>query len=121
MRRKSDHTVEEGRNASVQMTLGDLIAALEAMDPLSMVANLGNAHSYRGYYRDLAFERIEAVREAGDLLEECLSAMGQVFHGYKGGNYKMDAQTPVWVADYGYSGYRLVGIGEYLKLASDEW
>lgn len=43
--------------AETQMTLGKIIAALEAMPEGAEVANLNGGHSYRGYYSDLAFER----------------------------------------------------------------
>ena len=81
--------------AETQMTLGKLIADLEAMPKGACVANLKSAHSYRGYYSDLAFEKGEGQRPAAELLAECKAAMGKVFEGYKGGNYVMGALTPV--------------------------
>ena len=94
--------------AETQMTLGKMIAALEAMPEGAEVANLNSAHSYRGYYSDLAFEHDEGVRAASELLDECKSAMGHVFCGYKGGDYMMGALTPVWVARYGCCGRKLM-------------
>ncbi len=94
--------------AETQMTLGKLISALEAMPEGAEVANLNNPHSYRGYYSDLAFEQDEGTRPAADLLSECKAAMGQVFEGYKGGEYVMWALTPVWIARYGCSGQKLM-------------
>lgn len=96
--------------AETQMTLGGLIAALEAMPPETLVASLGWAHSYRGYYSDIAFERSEGMRPAGELLAECRAAMGKVFEGYKGGDFVMGELTPVWVASYGHSGLKLMAI-----------
>lgn len=84
--------------AETQMTLGKLITALEAMPEGAEVANLISAHSYRGYYTDLAFEQGEGTRRAVGLLTECKAAMGQVFEGYKGGEFVMGALTPVWAA-----------------------
>lgn len=89
--------------AETQMTLGKLIAALEAMPSDAEVANLNSAHSYRGYYSDLAFERDAGTRPAAELLAECKAAMGQVFEGYKGGDYVMGALTPLWISTYGHS------------------
>lgn len=89
--------------AETQMTLGKLIAALEAMPADAQVANLRDAHSYRGYYSDLAFERSDDTRPAAELLAECKAAMGQVFEGYKGGDYVMGALTPLWISTYGRS------------------
>lgn len=96
--------------AETQMTLGKMIAALKTMPKDAEVANLGGAHSYRGYYSDLAFERSQGTRPAADLLAECEAAMGRVFTGYKGGDYVMGALTPVWVADYGDCGLKLIAL-----------
>jgi len=108
--------------AETQMTLGKMIEALEGMAPTEMVANLTSPHSYRGYYTDLAFERDDGLREAGGLLSECKSVMGQVLEGYKGGDYTMGANTPVWVASYGCCGQKIMAVlpnGE-LETAEDE-
>lgn len=96
--------------AETQMTLGKLITALEAMPKETQVANMRRAHSYRGYYSDLAFEREPGTREAGELLTECRNAMGRVFEGYKGGDFVMGETTPVWVADYGRCGDKLMAL-----------
>ena len=96
--------------AETQMTLGKLISALEAMPDGAEVANLSSAHSYRGYYSDLAVEQDEGTRTAADLLDECKAAMGQVFCGYKGGDYVMGSLTPVWVASYGCCGTKLMAL-----------
>lgn len=89
--------------AATQLTLGALIAALEAMPADAQVANLRNPDSYRGYYSDLYFERADGTRPAAELLAECTAAMGQVFTGYKGGDYVMGALTPLWISTYGHS------------------
>lgn len=108
--------------AEMQMTLGELIAALEAMPEGAEVANLHSAHSYRGYYSDLAFEQSEGTRMAAELLAECKAAMGQVFCGYKGGDYVMGALTPVWVASYGCCGQKLMALhaGGKIETAEDD-
>ncbi len=108
--------------AETQMTLGKLIDALEAMPEGAEVANLNSAHSYRGYYIDLAFEQGEDTRPAADLLAECKAAMGQVFCGYKGGDFVMGALTPVWVAKYGCSGLKLMAlhVGGEMETAKDD-
>lgn len=108
--------------AETQLTLGGLIAALEAMPPDAPVANLSEAHSYRGYYCDLAFEQSGGARPAADLLADCRAAMGQVFEGYKGGDFVMGALTPLWVASYGCCGLKLlaVHIGGQVETAKDD-
>lgn len=108
--------------AETQLTLGGLIAALEAMPFDAQVANLDDEHSYRGYYRDLAFERLDGTRPAGELLADCRAAMGQVFEGYKGGEFVMGAKTPLWVASYGCCGEKLMAVhaGGEIETAADE-
>ena len=69
----------------------------------TQVANLCEAHSYRGYYCDLAFERGDGTRPAAELLAECKAVMGAVFVGYKGGDFVMGALTPLWISTYGHS------------------
>ena len=108
--------VGQTHRASTQMTLGKMIAALEKMPSDSEVINLSRPHSYRGYYCDLAFELGEGKRLAADMLAVCKSAMGKVFEGYKGGDYIMKESTPVWIAEYGCCGVKLMAIhegGEY--------
>lgn len=108
--------------AETQLTLGGLIAALEAMPSDAQVANLGDEHSYRGYYIDLAFKRLDGTRPAGELLADCRAAMGRVFEGYKGGEFVMGAKTPLWVASYGRCGEKLMAlhVGGELETAANE-
>jgi hypothetical protein len=108
--------------AETQMTLGKMISALEALPPDTAITGLGRAHSYRGYYSDLAFRPQDEPVTAGDLLAQCRAAMGQVFEGYKGGDYVMGALTPVWVAHYGDCGQKLLAINPdgTLQTADDE-
>lgn len=108
--------------AETQMTLGALIDALKAMPADAQVANLREAHSYRGYYSDLALERHDGTRPAAELLFDCRAAMGEVFTGYKGGDFVMGALTPVWVAHYGSCGDKLMALraGGELETAADD-
>lgn len=98
------------RAASEQMTLGELIDTIENWPADREITGLCNPHSYRGYYCDLAFEPCEKTT-AGELLTACRAAMGRVFTGYKGGDYTMGESTPVWVADYGSCGLKLISLG----------
>ena len=108
--------------AETQLTLGKLIAALKAMPAGAEVANLRGAHSYRGYYSDLAFEKCDDTRPASELLDECSAAMGKVFEGYKGGDFAMTERTPVWVAHYSSCGDKLMALhpGGEIETAADE-
>lgn len=107
--------------AETQLTLGTLIKALESMPPASKVANLHSLRSYRGYYSDLAFEHSVGERPAIDLWADCKNAMGQVFEGYKGGEYVMGAKTPLWISDYGESsGIKLMAVHADGSIETDQ-
>lgn len=83
------------------MMLGDLIEMLREVDPAVVVPlGFGNPHSYRGYYERLAFERRENAT-VGEMLAEAESALGKTFQGYKGGEYRMDTFSDVYLAEYG--------------------
>lgn len=110
--------------AATQLTLGKLIEALEAMPEGAQVANLNSEMSYRGYYSDLAFSRSQGTRPATDLLKDCRAAMGQVYEGYKGGDYVMGALTPLWISEYGESsGIKLIAVraGGELETQEERW
>ncbi len=96
--------------STTQLTLGALIARLEAFGPKQEIVGLGSLMSYRGYYCDLAFEPDTAPRLVEDVLADCRNAMGRVFEGYKGGDFLMGETTPLWVAPYGSCGQKLVGL-----------
>lgn len=103
-----------------QMTIGKLIDVLESMYRNTPV-NLGDPHSYRGYYSDLGLTPCDATVQ--DLLNDCRSAMGRVFYGYKGGEFIMHENTPVWVASWGSTGRKLMTVhsnGDYTT-APDEY
>lgn len=108
--------------AETQMTLGKLIAELEAMPADMKVANLRDPDSYRGYYSDLYFELQDGTRTASELLAVCKAAMGQVFTGYKGGDFVMGALTPIWIASYGCCGDKLMALhtGGEIETAEDD-
>jgi hypothetical protein len=95
---------EAGRQerAQTQMTLGGLIAALEALPPERVVDGMCAPMSYRGYYSDLAFDPVGSMT-VGELLAVARGCMGKVFIGYKGGDFMMGETSPVWISPYGAS------------------
>ena len=93
-----------------QMTLGKLIDFLKTLPADTEVPNLKNARSYRGYYADLAFEMESGTRFAGELLSDAQACMGEVFHGYKGGEFVMGRNTPLWIANWGVCGEKLMNL-----------
>lgn len=88
------------------MVLIELIKYLENL-PQNLVLprcfDPKSAHSYRGYYRELAFEPGNNVTVA-ELLTGARACIGATFGGYKGGEYTMDGYTEVNLANYGSCG-----------------
>lgn len=96
----------ERLKSASNMTLGDFIAALSALETgkpirLDNGDTLGELMSYRGYYCDLAFEPVSGAATVGDVLATARGAMGQIFEGYKGGDFPMHANTILWLSPYG--------------------
>ena len=103
--------MSETQNGAQPITLGALIEALRACTPTKTVVfdfcghRPGSLDSYRGYYDHLAFDpngnETETVEQLLARLDE---ANGEVYEGYKGGDFLMGDDTPMWVAEYGTSG-----------------
>lgn len=116
--------IEIERSAYGPVTLGTLIKALQHRQldddgkPRSIRFDFGGllpraVDSYRGYYDHLAmgWETWEDVQKrkppysdgptAVSILANLKNAVGETFTGYKGGEYRMDEDTPVWVANNG--------------------
>ncbi len=98
------------KRADTQMTLGELITALGKLESSRKISGMCSPDSYRGYYSDLAFAP-HGQSTVGELLAVCRDkCMGRMFEGYKGGEFWMTGNTPIFIADYGYSGPRLMGL-----------
>ena len=57
-----------------------------------------------------------------EILKEALLAHGKTFEGYKGGEFTMEGDTPVWYSHYGTTGPAIMGItdeGEILLQYDD--
>lgn len=87
--------------------LGELLAHLRQADPEGNIY-LGNPHSYRGYYADLALEPLDQAIKVWELINQLSDVIDTKLTGYKGGEFLMEADTPVWVATYGCTGLALV-------------
>ena len=83
------------------MTLGALIDELRSLPQDRLVVGFGSPYSHRGYYSDLSFEPVESTQSVAQLLALAQSCLGRTFQGYKGGDYIMDAATPLWLSQYG--------------------
>lgn len=100
--------------SATQMTLGELRSALAECPPSGRVifafgrSNVVGLDSYRGYYCECAVEfggpyaahdKHMTVERLTELVDAALG--GDVFHGYKGGEYKFNSDTPLWASQYG--------------------
>jgi len=109
----------QSARAATQLTLGGLIKQLETFAVERKIKGLGDPISYRGYYDDLAFETSDTEISIAEALKMARGCMGKVFEGYKSGEFLMGERTPVWSADYGSCGSRIMGLnaeGEPVKL-----
>lgn len=100
------------KRANSQLTLGSLIKQLEEFPKDQKIVDLVDAHSYRGYYSDLAFtfgNPITVSDLAKKLKTDCLN---NEFYGYKGGDFLMDENTPLWFSTYGSTGEKLLSINK---------
>lgn len=104
----------------MNLTLGELIKKLEICSPEAQVVfdfcnfSPTNLASYRGYYEQLAvgYSHSQNITVL-DLLKECLTVWGATLYGYKGGNYMMHSETPLWVANWGEShGTAITGVDD---------
>ena len=84
--------------------LGDLIKWLSSQYPNKKVINgFGEPMSWRGDYCQLAFAP-EKETTIKDMLDNALSALGETFRGYKGGEFVMNNDSEVYIANYGETG-----------------
>jgi len=103
--------VSRQQRSRTQLTLGGMIETLQGMHGDTIVQGIDvDAGSYRGYYSDLAFEPSNTGTTVKALLEVCIASNGKTFDGYKGGDFLMADDTPVWLSKYGTTGDKLMSI-----------
>lgn len=112
--------------AKYHLTLGGLIDFLEAAPASALVlydkgGSPATFDSYSGYYNDLALEDSPSgVATAYELLAKARRADGRTFTGYKGGEFLMNLDTPLWRAAYGQtSGVAIIGAAMYNDAGDD--
>lgn len=93
--------------------LNEVIAGLEdktipVVLDYDLTLSVGDFDSYRGYYADLSLDPTSTTITADKLLVKAKMAEGYTFTGYKGGDFPMDADTPLWVAHYGSTGRAII-------------
>ena len=105
------------------LTLGAAIRELSMMPKPYMVAfdfnnfSPGEEMSYRGYYSDLAFDpESDEPKTVEAFLHQLKAALDREYMGYKGGDFLMGGETPLWVSGYGTtSGRAIVGIHQDIE------
>jgi hypothetical protein len=106
---------QEELNNSPQLLLGELILKLEAVKnkdlPLFidiMDKRPADIDSWRGIYAELAIATEgHSSPTVADGISMLQAAVGKTYHGYKGGDFTMSKNTPVWLAEYGESGFHI--------------
>ena len=100
---------------SDQLTLGEMILKVEHLlttkkGDESVVYDFGylfptEIDSWRGSYSELALDyKTDGNRKSlTDFCSMLKGAVGKEFTGYKGGEFIMNKNTPVWVSNYGES------------------
>lgn len=94
------------------MLLGELVLKLENIADQTKAIRFDfddmipdGLDSWRGIYAELSLHYSKEPRTSvADVLSWCKEAIGKTFEGYKGGDFVMGKQTPIWVANYGESG-----------------
>jgi len=99
--------------SSYHLTLGGLIEVLSDASPDAVVkfsdhTSPGEEMSYRGYYSDLSFDRQVEPKTVAELLGQCQKALGTTYCGYKGGDFVMSEDTPLWAAPYSSTGEAII-------------
>ena len=125
MKEKMKDMRDKTFGVSAQITLGELVLKLESIKEKTKNVSLDfgdfyptDFDSWRGSYCEIALNyddgwpREEEVT-VDTLLKKAKESIGQTFEGYKGGQFTMNKDTPVWVANYSKSGNTgLVGVIE---------
>lgn len=96
------------QRSDYHLTLGQAIDILTKYNGAAIIRledgkGLGRPHSFRGYYSDLALEPKDTPGTVAELLSDLTAVHNRELTGYKGGEYLMDSDTPLWVAFYGTS------------------
>ncbi len=121
--------MDRNTRGNYHVTVGSLITALTKADgALPVVFDdgtpVGDGNSYRGYYEDFALRDGDKDSTVAELLTYMREkVLGQEFYGYKGGDFIMGEDTPLWRASYGSCGPAIVDakeIGGKLVLITKE-
>lgn len=103
--------------SSGQWTLGQLRDSLIKAPPTFLLyfsdgRGVGYFDRWRGIYSEIAICPIEPsqTHTVQTQMELAIQSIGRTFTGYKGGDYTMTRETPVWVSPHGQAdSYMVVG------------
>lgn len=116
-----DNQVDNMCNENNMLSLGILLEKIKQCDSDKPVKFKGyrdgsfpnEYDSYRGYYRLIAIEPGKELVKVSEFVEMTKDSIGNTYTGYKGGEYTMNQNTPVWVSDWGTaSGMGITGVDE---------
>ena len=129
---------QEELKTSPQLLLGEIILRLEAVNTpckdgseKEVRFDFGyfkptNLDSWRGSYDELALGYSETEKDikVSELIKTLKEAIGKTFTGYKGGDFVMGKNTPVWVSNYGESpSTGIIGVKDldWLVILQTDW
>lgn len=86
----------------------------------------GRIQSWRGSYDELAINWVQEgdyyAKSAHEFLEELKECDGKTYTGYKGGDFTMSRETPLWVSNYSETGNtQVVGITAMESASGGVW
>lgn len=81
---------------------GDKLVVIDSLEGVGKDKNVypGEEMSYRGYYCDLAFEPSDKPKTVEEFATQVGNALGRTYEGYKGGDFRMEDKTPLWISEY---------------------
>ncbi len=112
---------ERIKRSQTQMTIKSLVDKLKTYKDDQLIQRIDDPHSYRGYYSDLSLEDKGGTMQVHELIRCLVLCLNETFEGYKGGDFIMGEDTPLWIADYSTTGVKIVGIkeGEVLTFVTE--
>ena len=133
-----DRQRQEELKISPQLLLGELILKLEAVNTpckdgseKEVRFDFGyfrptNLDSWRGIYAELALGYSETEKDitVNELIKILKEAIGKTYTGYKGGDFVMGKNTPIWVSNYSESpSTGIIGVKDlgWLIILQTDW
>ena len=87
------------------MNIGDIKRIVDSWqdDDFAFDDGFGQPHSYRGYYDEVSFERLNGRVTVSQIKSNIDRALDETFCGWKGGEYSYWFDTPAHLSDEGYA------------------